>query len=124
MYIIIIMKLKQVGQKLHDFKNYIGNKTYGGIKSLGNKIYDNRYKIGAGLGAAALTAGVLATGYYGKQSVDGMRFVKRHFEDTSPSVWKGNRANTQVVDNTDYPSLIDSRQAIPRITVNPLFGLN
>ena len=119
------MKLKQVGQKLHDFKNYIGNKTYGGIKSLGNKIYDNRYKIGAGLGAAAaLTAGALATGYYGKQSVDGMRFVKKHFEDTSPSVWKGNRANTQVVDNTDYPSLIDSRQAIPRITVNPLFGLN
>ena len=118
------MKLKQVGQKLHDFKNYIGNKTYGGIKSLGNKIYDNRYKIGAGLGAAALTTGVLATGYYGKQSVDGMRFLKKHFEDTSPSVWKGNRANTQVVDNTDYPSLIDSRQAIPRITVNPLFGLN
>ena len=57
MYIIIIMKLKQVGQKLHDFKNYIGNKTYGGIKSLGNKIYDNRYKIGAGLGVIALTAG-------------------------------------------------------------------
>ena len=51
------MKLKQVGQKLHDFKNYIGNKTYGGIKSLGNKIYDNRYKIGAGLGVIALTAG-------------------------------------------------------------------
>ena len=51
------MKLKQVGQKLHDFKNYIGNKTYGGIKSLGNKIYDNRYKIAAGLGAIALTAG-------------------------------------------------------------------
>ena len=57
MYIIIIMKLNQVGQKLHDFKNYIGNKAYGGIKSLGNKIYDNRYKIGAGLGAIALTAG-------------------------------------------------------------------
>ena len=34
MYIIIIMKLKQVGQKLHDFKNYIGNKTYGGIRRL------------------------------------------------------------------------------------------
>ena len=57
MYIIIIMKLKQVGQKLHDFKNYIGNKSYGGITLLGNKIYDNRYKIGAGLGAIALTAG-------------------------------------------------------------------
>ena len=68
MYIIIIMKLKQVGQKLHDFKNHIGNKTYGGIKALGNKIYDNRYKIGAGLAAAALTAGILGTGYYGKQS--------------------------------------------------------
>ena len=130
------MKLKQVGQKLHDFKNYIGNKTYGGIKSLGNKIYDNRYKIGAGLGAAALTAGALATGYYGKQSVDGMRFVKKHFEDTSPSVWQGNRANTKVVDNTDYPSLIDNRQVkrydnplfsdnrqVKRHN-NPLFGLN
>ena len=55
------MKLKQVGQKLHDFKNYIGNKTYGGIKSLGNKIYDNRYKIGAGL---ALTAGELLLNKY------------------------------------------------------------
>jgi hypothetical protein len=65
MYIIIIMKLKQVGQKLHDFKNYIGNKTYGGIKSLGNKIYDNRYKIGAGL---ALTAGELLLNNYVSKS--------------------------------------------------------
>jgi hypothetical protein len=65
MYIIIIMKLKQVGQKLHDFKNYIGNKTYGGIKSLGNKIYDNRYKIGAGL---ALTAGGLLLNNYMSKS--------------------------------------------------------
>jgi len=59
------MKLKQVGQKLHDFKNYIGNKTYGGIKSLGNKIYDNRYKIGAGL---ALTAGELLLNKYVSKS--------------------------------------------------------
>ena len=65
MYIIIIMKLKQVGQKLHDFKNYIGNKTYGGIKSLGNKIHDNRYKIGAGL---ALTAGELLLNKYVSKS--------------------------------------------------------
>ena len=65
MYIIIIMKLNQVGQKLHDFKNYIGNKTYGGIKSLGNKIYDNRYKIGAGL---ALTAGELLLNKYVSKS--------------------------------------------------------
>ena len=63
------MKLKQVGQKLHDFKNYIGNKTYGGIKSLGNKIYDNRYKIGAGLGAIALTAGGLLLNNYMSKSV-------------------------------------------------------
>ena len=59
------MKLKQVGQKLHDFKNYIGNKSYGGIKSLGNKVYDNRYKIGAGL---ALTAGELLLNNYMSKS--------------------------------------------------------
>ena len=61
------MKLRQIGQKLNDFKNYIGNKSYTGIKSLGNKIYDNRYKIGA----SALTAGgVLLNNYLNKSTVN------------------------------------------------------
>ena len=110
MYIIIIMKLKQVGQKLHDFKNYIGNKTYGGIKSLGNKIYDNRYKIGAGLGAIALTAG--------------SSLLNNYMSKSAPTTLKNTQVVDKIVDNTDYPSLIDNRQVIPRITVNPLFGLN
>ena len=42
-----MMKLRQIGQKLNDFKNYIGNKTYGGIKSLGNKfmIIDTKLRL-------------------------------------------------------------------------------
>ena len=89
------MKLRQIGQKLNDFKNYIGNKSYGGIKALGNKIYDNRYKIGAGLMAGGLTAATGATGYYGKQSIDGMKFLKKHYEDNSPSVWRGHTQEKQ-----------------------------
>ena len=61
------MKLRQIGQKLNDFKNYIGNKTYGGIKSLGNKIYDNRYKIGA---SAVTAGGVLLNNYLNKSTVN------------------------------------------------------
>ena len=59
------MKLRQIGQKLNDFKNYIGNKTYGGIKSLGNKIYDNRYKIAA---SAVTAGGVLLNNYLNKST--------------------------------------------------------
>ena len=72
------MKLRQIGQKLNDFKNYIGNKTYGGIKSLGNKIYDNRYKIGA----SALTAGGLfLNNYLNKSTVNPS-------SDSSPNLYE------------------------------------
>jgi len=52
------MKLKQIGQKLNAFKNYIGGKMYSGARVIGQKIYDNRYKIliGAGLAGAGLIA--------------------------------------------------------------------
>ncbi len=56
------MKVRVVGQKLAAFGNKLGTKVYGGIKSLGQKVYDNRYKLLAG--AAAL--GVGAAAYAGK----------------------------------------------------------
>ena len=58
------MKIKQVGQKPNAFRNYIGSKIYGGIKAVGQKTYDNRYKIllGAGL---LIGGGLLANSYGG-----------------------------------------------------------
>ena len=58
------MKIRVVGQKLADFGNRLGTKIYGGVKSLGQKVYDNRYKLLAGaatlgVGAAAAYAGII-----------------------------------------------------------------
>ena len=55
------MKIKQIGQKLNAFKNYIGGKIYSGAKAVGQKIYDNRYKIL--IGAGLLAGGLLANSY-------------------------------------------------------------
>lgn len=52
------MKIKLVGQKLHNYGTRLGHKLYGGVRSLGHKVYDSRYKLLAGTGAA-LGAGLL-----------------------------------------------------------------
>ena len=52
------MNIKLVGQKLHNYGTRLGSKLYGGLKSLGHKVYDSRYKLLAGTGAA-LGAGLL-----------------------------------------------------------------
>jgi len=47
------MKLKALGQKIQAFGSSLGRKIYGGIRNVGQKVYDNRYKILAGGGAIA-----------------------------------------------------------------------
>ncbi len=58
------MKLRAVGHKISDFGNKLGQKLYAGAKSIGQKVYDNRYKLlataGAGIGATLLGGAVSA----------------------------------------------------------------
>ena len=49
------MRIKQVGQKLHNYGTRLGHKLFSGVKSLGQKVYDNKYKLLAGLGATIAT---------------------------------------------------------------------
>ena len=55
------MKMRQLGQKLQNYRTQLGHKFYGGVKSLGHKVYDNRYIIAANLLAAGVIAGKLAS---------------------------------------------------------------
>ena len=57
------MKIKQAGQKVNVFRNYIGSKIYGGTRVAGQKIYDNIYEIL--IGAGLLAGGILANSYGG-----------------------------------------------------------
>jgi len=51
------MKLRTIGHKLSQFGDTLGKKLASGVRNIGHKIYDNRYKI---LGATgALGAGLL-----------------------------------------------------------------
>ena len=62
------MKIKTVGQKIHNYGTRLGHKLYGGIKSLGHKVYDSRYKLLAGTGAA-IGAGLLGALGVGAQAI-------------------------------------------------------
>lgn len=55
------MKTRQIGQKLSSFGKTLGSKINHGIRTLGQKVYDNRYKLLAGI------ASVTALGYAGKK---------------------------------------------------------
>ena len=55
------MKMRQLGQKIHNYGTRLGHKFYGGVKSLGHKVYDYRYIMAANLLAAGVIAGKLAT---------------------------------------------------------------
>ena len=59
------MKLRTVGQKIMNFGTSLGHKINKGVRSLGQKVYDNRYKILAGVGAmgAAAAMGGLAQSF-------------------------------------------------------------
>ena len=59
------MKIRTVGQKLMNFGTSLGHKINKGVRSLGQKVYDNRYKILAGVGAmgAAAAMGGLAQSF-------------------------------------------------------------
>ena len=60
------MVFKALGQKLSYFRNDLGRKFSAGVKTLGKKMYDNRYAIlGAGLGAIAT-----GTAYKHKDDID------------------------------------------------------
>ena len=50
------MKIRTVGQKLMNFGTSLGHKINKGVRSLGQKVYDNRYKILAGVGAMGAAA--------------------------------------------------------------------
>lgn len=52
-----MFKFKQIGQKVSNFSNKMGSKIYGGVRTLGQKVYDNRYKV---LGTAALAGTAVA----------------------------------------------------------------
>jgi hypothetical protein len=63
------MKLfKSLGQKIRGFDyRGLGDKIYAGAKSLGQKVYDNRYKIAGGLLGLGLTAaGAAGASQYSK----------------------------------------------------------
>ena len=76
------MKIKQVGQKLHNYGTRLGHKLYGGVKSLGHKVYDSRYKLLAGT-SAAIGAGLLGAIGVGAQAIaqapEAMNVVKSKF---------------------------------------------
>ncbi len=50
------MKLRTTGQKIMNFGTSLGHKINKGVRSLGQKVYDNRYKILAGVGAMGAAA--------------------------------------------------------------------
>ena len=58
------MKTRQIGQKISSFGKTLGSKINHGIRTLGQKVYDNRYKLLAGV---AGIASVTALGYAGKK---------------------------------------------------------
>ena len=47
------MKIRQIGQKIATFGKTLGSKIEHGVRTLGQKVYDNRYKLLAGAGALA-----------------------------------------------------------------------
>ena len=49
--------LNQIGLKMKDFGKGLGDKIYSGSKYIGQKVYDNRYKIG-GAASVALATGL------------------------------------------------------------------
>ena len=54
------MKTRQIGQKISSFGKTLGSKINHGIRTLGQKVYDNRYKLLAGVALGA-------TAYAGKK---------------------------------------------------------
>ena len=58
------MKIRQIGQKIATFGKTLGSKIEHGVRTLGQKVYDNRYKLLAG---AAGIASVAALGYAGNK---------------------------------------------------------
>lgn len=91
------MKIKLVGQKIHNYGTRLGHKLYGGVKSLGHKVYDNRYKLLAGTGAA-IGAGLLGALGVGAQAISQApeamnvvksKFPKMEYMEARPFIEKG-----------------------------------